>query len=228
MRKKLMIMKTRKAGMKMTGNRRGLVRAFTFALCALVALAAIGLAGCGGGKEQPAPAEDAIEKEETSTMSEKPVVVITMENGGVIEIELDSEVAPITVANYLKLVDEEFYDGLTFHRIIPGFMIQGGDPLGTGTGGADEKIKGEFAKNGVDNPISHKRGVISMARSSDLNSASCQFFITNADVEFLDGDYAAFGYVLSGMEVVDQISAVKTGANDRPDSPVVMKTIRRK
>jgi peptidyl-prolyl cis-trans isomerase B (cyclophilin B) len=125
-------------------------------------------------------------------------------------------------------VDEGFYDGLTFHRIIPDFMIQGGDPDGTGMGGSDEQIKGEFSANGWDNPISHARGVISMARSGDPNSASSQFFITNTDADFLDGQYAAFGVVTSGMEVVDEISAVKTGANDMPDTPVVIKTIRRK
>lgn len=163
-----------------------------------------------------------------STDMEKPVIEITMENGGVIVIELDPEAAPVTVANYLKLVDEGFYDGLTFHRIIPGFMIQGGCPLGTGTGGSDEKIKGEFAINGWENPISHERGVISMARSGDPNSASSQFFITNADAVFLDGEYAAFGVVTSGMDVVDEISAVPTDANDKPDTPVVIKTIRRK
>ncbi|MCL1894992.1 MAG: peptidylprolyl isomerase [Clostridiales bacterium] len=161
-------------------------------------------------------------------MTDNPVIEITMENGGTIDIELDPAAAPISVANFLKLVDEEFYDGLTFHRIIDGFMIQGGDPDGTGTGGSDEEIAGEFEQNGWNNPISHKRGVISMARSNDPNSASSQFFITNTDSEFLDGGYAAFGRVLSGMDVVDEISAVDTDAGDRPLEPVVMKTIRRK
>jgi len=156
------------------------------------------------------------------------IVVITMQNGGVIEVELDSEAAPITVANFLNLVDEGFYDNLTFHRIILGFMIQGGDPDGTGSGGLNDKIKGEFAKNGWDNPISHERGVISMARTNDPDSASCQFFITNVDAIFLDGQYAAFGRVISGMEVVDEISAVSTDENDRPDTPVVIESIRRK
>jgi peptidyl-prolyl cis-trans isomerase B (cyclophilin B) len=156
----------------------------------------------------------------------KPVVEITMENGGVIDVELDPSAAPITVANFLKLVNEGFYDGLTFHRIIPGFMIQGGDPEGTGMGGAPDKIKGEFSNNGVDNPISHKRGVISMARSQMPDSASSQFFITNADSVFLDGDYAAFGTVTKGMDVVDEISAVKTGAGDAPVEKVVIKSIK--
>jgi peptidyl-prolyl cis-trans isomerase B (cyclophilin B) len=154
------------------------------------------------------------------------MVEITMENGGVITLELDPETAPLTVENFLKLVNEGFYDGLTFHRIIPGFMIQGGDPKGTGTGGSDEQIKGEFSSNGVQNSISHVRGVISMARSQNKNSASSQFFITNADAGFLDGDYAAFGTVVSGLDVVDEISAVPTDENDYPRTPVVIKTIK--
>lgn len=137
-----------------------------------------------------------------------------------IELELDADVAPITVTNFVKLVDEGFYDGLTFHRIIDGFMIQGGDPLGTGMGGSDEKIKGEFAKNGVENNISHKRGVISMARSSDKNSASSQFFIMHKDNAGLDGDYAAFGHVTKGMDIVDEI-AKKTPVED--DNGTVLK-----
>jgi peptidyl-prolyl cis-trans isomerase B (cyclophilin B) len=149
-----------------------------------------------------------------------------MDDGGTITLELNKDAAPITVDNFLKLVGNGFYDGLTFHRIIPGFMIQGGDPLGTGTGGSDESIKGEFSSNGWDNPISHNRGVISMARSAFPDSASCQFFITNADAAFLDGDYAAFGAVLEGMEVVDRISATPTGRQDRPITDVVIKTIR--
>ncbi|GHU63835.1 hypothetical protein AGMMS49983_08220 [Clostridia bacterium] len=158
--------------------------------------------------------------------ADKPIIEITMENGGTIQVELDPEAAPITVANFLKLVSEGFYDGLTFHRIIPNFMIQGGDPTGTGMGGADEEIKGEFASNGWDNPISHVRGVISMARSRNPDSASSQFFITNADAVSLDGDYAAFGTVVSGMDVVDEISAVPTDSNDYPQTPVVIQTIK--
>jgi peptidyl-prolyl cis-trans isomerase B (cyclophilin B) len=161
-----------------------------------------------------------------SGCSQKPVVEITMQDGGKIDIELDPSEAPDTVKNFLKLVNEGFYDGLTFHRIIPGFMIQGGDPEGTGLGGSDATIKGEFSSNGVKNSISHERGVISMARSNDPDSASSQFFITNADSVFLDGEYAAFGRVTSGMDTVDQISAVKTGANDAPETPVVIASIK--
>lgn len=144
------------------------------------------------------------------------MVRIEMENGGVIELELYPDKAPITVANFEKLVKEGFYDGLIFHRVIKGFMIQGGDPTGTGMGGSKEKIKGEFRSNGEQNDLSHKRGVISMARTSDPNSASSQFFIMHADGEFLDGNYAAFGKVVSGIEVVDEIANVKTDFRDRP------------
>jgi len=153
------------------------------------------------------------------------MVQIEMENGGIIKIELDEKSAPITVANFEKLVSEGFYDGLTFHRIISGFMIQGGDPTGTGMGSAKETIKGEFKANGVNNPISHKRGVISMARSSMFNSASCQFFICHADSEFLDGQYAAFGHVTEGMDVVDEIADVATDGRDRPRIDMRMKKV---
>ena len=144
------------------------------------------------------------------------MVVIEMENGGVIEIELNAEAAPKTVKNFEKLVSEGFYNGLIFHRVIPGFMIQGGDPQGTGMGGADEKIYGEFRANGFDNPIKHTRGVISMARAYNPNSASSQFFIMHSDAPHLDGQYAAFGKVVSGMEVVDEIASIPTDYSDRP------------
>jgi peptidyl-prolyl cis-trans isomerase B (cyclophilin B) len=151
------------------------------------------------------------------------MVVIEMENGGAIELELYPEVAPITVKNFEKLVKEGFYDGLTFHRIIPGFMIQGGDPLGNGMGGSDESIKGEFAINGFNNTLKHKRGVISMARAYDPNSASSQFFIMHQDAPHLDGSYAAFGKVISGMDTVDEIAAIPTDYSDRPKIAVRIK-----
>ncbi len=144
-------------------------------------------------------------KAEEAASSENPVVAIEIEDYGTITVELDPEAAPLTVENFLKLVGDGFYDGLTFHRIISGFMIQGGDPLGNGTGGSKDTIKGEFASNGIDNPVSHKRGVISMARSQDPDSASSQFFIMHADANYLDGQYAAFGHVLEGIEIVDKI-----------------------
>nr|MBQ1577843.1 peptidylprolyl isomerase [Oscillospiraceae bacterium] len=131
---------------------------------------------------------------------------IPVKDYGTIKLELDEGAAPITVANFIQLAQSGFYDGLTFHRIMDGFMIQGGDPDGNGTGGSKETIKGEFAKNGVSNPISHVKGTISMARSNDPNSARSQFFITVADATFLDGSYAAFGRVTEGMEVAEQIA----------------------
>ena len=143
--------------------------------------------------------------DDAMTEDSHPVVAIEVQDYGTITVELDRTAAPATVENFLNLVDAGFYDGLTFHRIIAGFMIQGGDPLGNGTGGADKMIPGEFKSNGFDNPISHKRGVISMARAMDPNSASSQFFIMHQDGEYLDGEYAAFGHVTEGMEVVDQI-----------------------
>ncbi len=153
------------------------------------------------------------------------MVKIEMENGGIIKLELDASAAPITVANFEKLVKEGFYDGLIFHRVIAGFMIQGGDPTGTGMGGSEENIKGEFAINGVNNPISHKRGVISMARTQIPDSASSQFFICHADATFLDGQYAAFGHVVEGIEVVDEIASVATDFSDRPKVDQRIKTI---
>ena len=153
------------------------------------------------------------------------MVKIEMMDGGVITLELDATAAPITVANFEKLVKEGFYDGLIFHRVIAGFMIQGGDPTGTGMGGSEEEIKGEFAMNGVNNPIRHERGVISMARTQAPNSASSQFFICHADAFFLDGQYAAFGKVVDGIEVVDKIANVATDFRDKPVVEQKIKTI---
>lgn len=146
-------------------------------------------------------------KEEVNNMYSSGLhhATIEVKNFGTIKLELNADIAPITVSNFAKLVNEGFYNGLTFHRIIDGFMIQGGDPLGNGTGGSSEKIKGEFILNGVANNISHVRGVISMARSSAYNSASSQFFIVHEDSTFLDGQYAGFGKVTEGMEIVDKI-----------------------
>ena len=154
------------------------------------------------------------------------MIRIEMDNGGVIDLELYPEKAPQTVANFERLVSEGFYDGLTFHRIIPGFMIQGGDPEGTGMGGSKERIRGEFANNGFpQNDLKHERGVISMARSMDPDSASSQFFIMHEDAPHLDGNYAAFGKVVGGMDTVDEIANVRTTFGDRPVSPVVMKKV---
>lgn len=148
-----------------------------------------------------------------------------MENGGRIKLELNAEAAPITVENFLSLVKDGFYDGLIFHRVIPAFMIQGGDPLGNGMGGSEKKIRGEFAANGHQNPIRHTRGVISMARSMDKNSASSQFFIMHADAPHLDGQYAAFGKVVEGIETVDEIASIPTDFSDRPKIAMRMKKV---
>lgn len=157
-------------------------------------------------------------------------VEIEVKDYGTIDVELDADTAPITVTNFIKLAQEDFYDGLTFHRIMDGFMIQGGDPNGDGTGGSDETITGEFESNGVENDISHVRGVISMARSSDPDSASSQFFIVQSDSTFLDGDYAAFGEVTEGMDIVDAICKDANPTDDNGTIPAeeqpVIETIK--
>lgn len=153
------------------------------------------------------------------------MVVIEMENEKEITLELYPDTAPITVENFLKLVKEGFYDGLIFHRVIPGFMIQGGDPEGTGMGGAKDKIKGEFLANGIKNDLKHTRGVISMARSSMPDSASSQFFIMHKDAPHLDGNYAAFGKVVDGMDVVDEIAGVECDFRDKPLKDQRMKRV---
>ena len=158
-------------------------------------------------------------------MAQNPIVTIEMENGGIIKAELYPDVAPNSVNNFISLIQKGFYDGLIFHRCIPGFMIQGGCPEGTGMGGPGWHIKGEFLQNGVVNPIKHTRGVISMARAMDPNSAGSQFFIMHQDAPHLDGGYAAFGHVVSGMDVVDEIAAVPTDWNDKPRTPVVMEKV---
>ena len=154
-----------------------------------------------------------------------PIVTIEMESGAVMSGELYPEIAPNTVNNFIALANSGFYDGLIFHRVIPGFMIQGGDPSGNGTGGPGWHIKGEFLQNGVNNPIKHTRGVISMARAMDPNSAGSQFFIMHQDAPHLDGQYAAFGHVVSGMDAVDEIAAAATDWNDKPRTPVVMEKV---
>ena len=154
-----------------------------------------------------------------------PIVQITMDSGKTIRLELYPEIAPVTVENFLDLVKKGFYNGLTFHRIIPGFMIQGGDPSGNGTGGPGYKIKGEFRSNGVKNDLKHERGVISMARAFDPNSAGSQFFIMHEDAPHLDGEYAAFGKVIEGLDTVDEIASVETGFQDAPVNKVIMEKV---
>ena len=156
----------------------------------------------------------------------KPIATIAMADGGIIKLELNYDAAPNTVKNFIMLANNGFYDGVIFHRVISGFMIQGGDPTGTGMGGPDHHIKGEFANNGIKNDLSHTRGVISMARARAYDSAGSQFFICHADAKFLDGDYAAFGAVTDGMDVVDRIAETPTDRSDRPYEDQVMQTVR--
>ena len=166
----------------------------------------------------------------TEYLSGKINVEIEVQDYGIISLELDADVAPITVTNFVDLVNDGFYDGLTFHRIIDGFMIQGGDPDHNGTGGSEKTIKGEFSLNGVNNTISHKRGVISMARSNNYNSASSQFFIVQEDSTYLDGSYAAFGYVTNGLDIVDQIAEAAITEDDNGtvlyENQPIIKSIR--
>ena len=157
--------------------------------------------------------------------NQNPIVTFTMENGDVMKAELYPDVAPNTVNNFISLVKKGFYDGLIFHRVINGFMLQGGDPEGTGMGGPGWEIKGEFRANGVDNPIKHTRGVISMARAQNPDSAGSQFFIMHKDAPHLDGAYAAFGKIIEGQDVVDAIAETATDYSDRPLEDQVMKTV---
>jgi peptidyl-prolyl cis-trans isomerase B (cyclophilin B) len=194
------------------------------------------LAACGGGSsssEEPAAEEPAQEEQATEPAAE-PIGIhhaeIVIKDIGTVKVELDGDTAPITVQNFMDLANQGFYDGLTFHRIMEGFMIQGGDPNGDGTGGSDHNIKGEFAANGVNNDISHVKGVISMARAQDPDSGSSQFFIVQEDSEFLDGQYAAFGHVTEGMEFVDIIAHEAKPIDDNGTIPAdeqpVIETIR--
>ncbi|HCI59930.1 MAG TPA: peptidylprolyl isomerase [Ruminococcus sp.] len=192
-------------------NFKSLSIKFVSLICAIALIASTAvLGGCSGSSsssETSSKATEAVSEASTeeNLLSGKINAVIDIKDYGKISLELDADTAPITVTNFVKLAKEGFYDGLTFHRIIKGFMMQGGDPLGTGTGGSDEEIKGEFAQNGVKNDISHVRGVISMARSQLFDSASSQFFIVHEDSTFLDGQYAGFGHVTDGIEIVDKI-----------------------
>ncbi len=158
-------------------------------------------------------------------MAQNPIVTVTMENGDVIKAELYPEIAPNSVNNFISLINKKFYDGLIFHRVIRGFMIQGGCPDGTGMGDPGYSIKGEFSQNGFDNPIKHTEGVLSMARAQDPNSAGSQFFIMHKTSPHLDGAYAAFGKVVEGMDVVNKIADTKTDWNDRPMEPQVMASV---
>lgn len=175
-------------------------------LLLLTTIVCFTLVGCGSNdKGEMIPLDDKKEETNKDLLTGKHNIEIDVKEYGIIKVELDGDIAPITVTNFVELVKDGFYDGLTFHRIISGFMMQGGDPKGDGTGGSSETIKGEFSSNGVENTLKHTRGVISMARSSAKDSASSQFFIMHQDYPSLDGEYAAFGKVTSGMEIVDKI-----------------------
>ncbi|TCJ03917.1 peptidylprolyl isomerase [Cytobacillus praedii] len=208
-------------------------KSLAFVLTVLLVL--FSLAGCGtqaekgiskdsnDGKSGNKPSE---KSEYPSDVTENPVVTITMENNEVIKLELYPDIAPNTVANFVTLINKGFYDGLIFHRVIPDFMIQGGDPAGNGTGGPDYSIFGEFAANGFENNLKHERGVLSMARTNDPNSAGSQFFIMVNETTQLDGQYAAFGKVIEGMEVVDSIVSVERNGSDLPLKEQKMKTVK--
>ena len=209
------------------------------ALLAVLCLSLGLLAGCGNsGKtndnetgsapigDEPSDSE---QMDNAELLSGKHHVEIEVQDYGTVSVELDADAAPITVTNFVKLANEGFYDGLTFHRVVAGFVLQGGDPEGNGTGGSDGSIKGEFSENGVENNLSHTRGAISMARANPYDSASSQFFIVLEDATFLDGGYAAFGYVTDGMEIVDKIceetpvADMETGLVNAGDQPVITK-----
>lgn len=213
---------------------------FTCFLCIMLLAAAF--TGCGpkedgsaqagtnstdtNNTENTKPGKDTASKEEEDYLKGLHHVEIEVKDYGTVALELDADTAPVSVTNFIRLAEDGFYDGLTFHRIISGFMIQGGDPKGNGTGGSDKTIKGEFSENGVENDISHVRGVISMARSNDPDSASSQFFIVHEDSLFLDGNYAAFGHVTEGMDVVDNICEDtpvqdSNGTVDKDDQPTI-------
>ena len=218
-----------------------------FSIIAIMALVVCMFAGCGSKKsntssnansgtsssvpestESTDAGSDISSSDDTKQLSGKHHVVIKVKKYGNIKVELDADTAPISVTNFINLAKKGFYDGLTFHRIIDGFMIQGGDPSGDGTGGSDETIKGEFSDNGVENNISHVRGTISMARSSENDSASSQFFIVQSDSTYLDGQYAGFGKVTSGMDIVDKICkdtpvTDSNGTVEKENQPVIEK-----
>jgi peptidyl-prolyl cis-trans isomerase B (cyclophilin B) len=191
-----------------------MINKFRFVQMVFVCVILTIIGGCNtSGEVQTGETET---KKSVQVIEENPIVTITMENNDEIKVELYPNIAPNTVNNFITLAESGFYDGVIFHRVIPGFMIQGGDPDGTGTGGPDYSIKGEFTSNGFENKVKHERGVISMARTQEPDSAGSQFFIMVADASSLDGDYAAFGKVTEGMEAVDRIVDVKTDQQDKP------------
>ena len=197
-------------------RKKGLVGVFFFMLASMI------FAACGN---ESSNSEDTATSDYAKEVTENPIVTITMADDEKIVIELEPKTAPNTVANFISLVEDGFYNGLIFHRVIPGFMVQGGDPDGTGMGGPDYSIKGEFSSNGFENTLAHERGVISMARTNDPNSAGSQFFIMVDNATHLDGDYASFGKVIEGMDVVDKIVSVERDGNDKPSEEQTMKKV---
>ena len=202
----------------------------------LVVISMLVLAACQNDANDEPEKKETEQQNETGNNEEKdvakvdesikPVVTMTMENGGEVKIELYPSIAPNTVNNFISLIEDGFYDGLIFHRVIPGFMVQGGDPEGSGMGGPGYSIPGEFEANGFENNLAHTRGVLSMARSEDPNSAGSQFFIMTDDAEYLDGEYAAFGEVVDGMDVVDEIVNVERDSADKPEEDQVIKSMK--
>lgn len=200
-------------------------------ICSIFIIGLFALIGCGingtteKGKENTEKTQEESEKGTDETNEHLPIATIKVKDYGTIQLELYPEVAPNTVNNFISLSNSGFYDGLTFHRVIKGFMIQGGDPEGVGTGGPGYSIVGEFTSNGFANSLKHTKGVISMARSSNPDSAGSQFFIMSADAPHLDGEYAAFGKVISGIEVVEKIENVNTNSSDKPKEDVVIESV---
>lgn len=204
-------------------------------LLSVLLMTSLVLVGCGEKVEnnEDENTKDVVEVEDDESSEDpndyskedNPIVTIEMENGDLIKAELYPEEAPNTVNNFISLINKGYYDGLNFHRVIPGFMIQGGDPNGDGSGGPDYGIKGEFKSNGVENRIKHNKGVLSMARAQDMDSGGSQFFIMVANTPHLDGDYAGFGKVIEGIEVADKIVESETDANDKPNQPQTMKKV---
>ena len=196
--------------------------------CVIASSLIFALVGCGQGESNtPVPSSDAMTSEEVQAIGTKPIVTMVIKDYGTITLELYPEMAPNTVNNFITLANDGFYDGLTFHRVIPGFMIQGGDPDGIGSGGPGYSIAGEFATNGFEqNTLSHTKGIISMARTNMPDTAGSQFFIMSADGTHLDGQYAAFGQVTSGIETVEAIEKIKTDSSDKPLEDVVIESIR--
>ncbi len=213
------------------GEERIVKKTIVLLLAALLLICSLACAKKGADaarRDQAAENEEANknEKEDFKVDKTHPIATITMKDGGVIQLELYPETAPESVKNFISLANSGFYDGLIFHRVIFGFMIQGGDPDGKGTGGPGYSIKGEFSANGVQNDISHVRGVLSMARATPYDSAGSQFFICHQDSTFLDGQYAAFGRVISGMDVVDRIAKTTTDSKDKPYKDQIMESVR--